>query len=675
MRGLCLGFPSNRPAGHTHPAAACGRARSPAATARSPAIPARSSDGATRGAGPGSTIPAVGGASAAELLNLVGFTTGAVLCAMLLVLVHQGRASADRSDRLPLFTALLGLVWNLGELGDYLLSRLGIAGPESWLSAISFAALATLAAVVVHSVARDVRGGRWLIAVAYACSVAATVLQVRTLALGNARPSALAFTLLTVAFGSLVVPLAVLTRSQTNGRRALWMLALSLFAVSANHLGHFHDDAGGWLAELVGHQAVLPLAFAILYQEYRFALADLFLKRALTLLTLVGTAVAAYAALAALPPGPLAVGALVAAWVATAVAYPWLRHATSRFVDSALLGRQDFSELRTQLAHHLQQCDTVEGVLERTAALAATAMNADRGWCDPAPDPPPAGRVVSTEIEIATTETPRFVLRLGQLLGGRRLLSDDRAFLEQAAMLAARRVDAVRLMLERFDQRLREEEIERLAAEAELRALRAQINPHFLFNALTTIGYLIESAPPRALKTLLRLTSLLRAVLKSDGEMTTLGREIELVEHYLDIEKARFEERLQTHVEVPPGLRTLPVPTLMVQPLVENAVKHGIAPSVRGGEVTVSARLDGAGDAQQLVVTIRNTGAPLGDPAAPQSTRVGLHNVERRLAGHYGGAATLTLCASGGVTTAEVRLPAKTGATTSQTDLARRAAG
>ena len=501
----------------------------------------------------------VGGTSATELLNLVGFTTGAALCAMLLVLVRQARASADRSDRLPLFTAILGLVWNLGELGDYLLSRLVVSGPESWLSAISFAALATLAAVVVHSVARDVRGGRWLIGVAYACSAAATVLQLRTLALGSGRPSAAAFTLLTVAFGALVVPLAVLTRTQTNGRRALWVLALSLFAVSANHLGHFHDDAGGWLAELVGHQAVLPLAFAILYQEYRFALADLFLKRALTLLTLVATAVGTYTAIAALPPGPVAVGALVAAWVATAIGYPGLRHGISRFVDSALLGREDFADLRGQFSQRLQACDTVEDVLEQTAAVAATAMNVERAWCVPTTEPQATDTMVSAALEIATTEAPRFVLHLGPLVGGRRLLSDDRGFLEQVALLAARRIDAIRLMLERFDQRLREEEIERLATEAELRALRAQINPHFLFNALTTIGYLIESAPPRALKTLLRLTALLRAVLKSDGEMTTLGREIEMVEHYLDIEKERFEERLQVHLDVAPSLRTLAV--------------------------------------------------------------------------------------------------------------------
>ena len=152
----------------------------------------------------------------------------------------------------------------------------------------------------------------------------------------------------------------------------------------------------------------------------------------------------------------------------------------------------------------------------------------------------------------------------------------------------------------------------KLATEAELRALRAQINPHFLFNALTTLGYLIQTAPERALQTLLRLTSLLRAVLRSEGEHTTLGRELEVVESYLDIERARFEHRLRVAIDVPASLRGVRVPPLILQPVVENAVKHGISPQRLGGEVTVRARAEpapGTPGATELVLVIEDTGA------------------------------------------------------------------
>ena len=527
-----------------------------------------------------------------------------------------------------------GLVWNLGEIADYLLSRAGVHGPEPWLNVTSFAALAALAAVVVHSVARGVRHGRAITIAAYAGAVAAIAVHLRAVAGGDPRPSPAAFGMLTIAVGLISVPLAVATRTQTNGRRALWMLALALFAVSANHVGHFHDEAGGWLAEILGHQAVLPLAFAILYQEYPFALADLFLKRALALLAVVALAMAAYAATTSLPPGPLAAAVLIGAWVITAMVYPSLRRAVSAFVDTALLRREDYGRLRAELALAIAAAENVDAVLDCTAAVVGRAMNARQvWWADPA-DASPSDARVTTEIAVPVSEAPGFVLRIGDLAGGRRLLSDDRVFLDAAALTAARRIDAIRWSLERFDQRIRQEEMERLAAEAELRALRAQINPHFLFNALTTIGYLIETAPPRAVKTLQRLTSLLRSVLRSEGELTTLGREMELVEHYLAIERERFEERLDVAVDVPAALRPLPVPCLLVQPLVENAVKHGIARAVHGGEVRVEARLDGSSGTQMLVLSVRNTGAPLAADDRPGG--VGLTNVERRLAGHYG---------------------------------------
>src|SRR5438552_5073930 len=149
--------------------------------------------------------------------------------------------------------------------------------------------------------------------------------------------------------------------------------------------------------------------------------------------------------------------------------------------------------------------------------------------------------------------------------------------LERAALLIARGVDAIRSAQERYLHDVHEQEMRKLAAEAELRALRAQVNPHFLFNALTTIGYLIQTSPERALETLMRLSGLLRGVLKSGEEFVTIGEELDLIEAYLDIERARFEDRLRIYIDVPWELRQLRIPALVIQPLVENAIKHGIS--------------------------------------------------------------------------------------------------
>ena len=178
------------------------------------------------------------------------------------------------------------------------------------LAALSFPALGLLAAVVVQSVARTIPRGAVITAGAYASAVAASVLHFQTVVTGDPSSSALAFTLLTVSFSVTIVALAALTRRQPNGPRALWMLALALFAVSATHLGRVHGPESNWVIELAGHHAAIPLAFAILYQDYRFALADLFLKQALTLLVLVALAVGGYSLVAAGEARSLAVGAL-----------------------------------------------------------------------------------------------------------------------------------------------------------------------------------------------------------------------------------------------------------------------------------------------------------------------------------------------------------------------------
>ena len=236
------------------------------------------------------------------------------------------------------------------------------------------------------------------------------------------------------------------------------------------------------------------------------------------------------------------------------------------------------------------------------------------------------------------------------------MLSGDVLMLEALGVIIARRIDAIRLVRERDDRERREQEIAKLAAEAELRALRAQLNPHFLFNALTTIGYLIQTAPPKALRTLMRLTALLRSVLRSEGAFTTLGRELEIVEAYLEIERARFEDRLQVQIDILDELRSMRVPPLLLQPLVENAVKHGVSPQRAGGRVTVRATLDRTGDeAFQLRLTVHDTGMGTTDEVLEQGRRrgVGLQNVQRRLAHQYGAAASLSIRSSPG----RARLP------------------
>jgi hypothetical protein len=593
---------------------------------------------------------------APDLLHVVGYVTGAALYAMLLAMVVRAR----RPDRLMIVTAAFGIAWNLGELLVQGSRRAGTFAAAGWLEAASYSALGALAAVVVHSVTRDPGGvetrswiRRTIPVAAYALAGAAAVLHVMAAATGGIVPSRSGLVLLTAGLVILAPALVLTTRRQGYDRRALWMMALTVFAVSALHLGSPHRSGESFVLELVGHHASIPLAFAILYQDYRFALADLFLKQALTLVALVTVVFAASAAV--LPRGTAtgdSTGLLLALWIGTALLFPLLRHAVSAFVDRFVLNRPDYAAFVERLAAALQASDAEEPLLDRACRLLAPALNAvEVTWSSSATDANRPPR--PTDVAVPTSEAPYYTLAVGPLAGGRRLLSDDEAMLERAAILVARRIDALRLTNERYERVLLEREMRTLATEAELRALRAQVNPHFLFNALTTIGYLIQQAPPRALDTLLRLTTLLRGVLRSEGEFTTLGHERDLLECYLDIECERFEERLQVAIDIPADLRAAPIPSLIVQPLVENAIKHGIAPARAGGRVAVAARRlpDGGG----LRITVHNTGAPL---RAQDRTGVGLPNVERRLACCYGDAARFDLRTDeDGSTLAELVLP------------------
>ncbi len=191
--------------------------------------------------------------------------------------------------------------------------------------------------------------------------------------------------------------------------------------------------------------------------------------------------------------------------------------------------------------------------------------------------------------------------------------------------------------------------------EAELRALRAQINPHFLFNALNSVRALADTNPARAREAVTLLANLLRASLNSSNhEIVPLNRELETVKDYLALERIRFEDRLRVSFEIQPGTGEMSVPPLCLQTLVENAVKHGIAPSVSGGTINVTAQR------VEDVFFLRVVNSPGRLNAPSDSTGLGLRNLSERVRLLFGEAAGVHLFAEEKHrVVAELRLPIK----------------
>lgn len=184
------------------------------------------------------------------------------------------------------------------------------------------------------------------------------------------------------------------------------------------------------------------------------------------------------------------------------------------------------------------------------------------------------------------------------------------------------------------------EAAERTALTARLQALQAQIEPHFLFNTLATLDSLIASDPPRARELLASLNRFLRATLEaSRAQSETLAVQFRVLDSMLAVHAMRLGPRLAYALDLPRDCADLPVPPMLLQPLVENALKHGIQGLVQGGRIDIGARRDG----QDVVLTVTDTGPGFGVTPGTQGAGVGLVNVRERLAALYGERASLTL--------------------------------
>ncbi|MCW5610711.1 MAG: histidine kinase [Rubrivivax sp.] len=212
-----------------------------------------------------------------------------------------------------------------------------------------------------------------------------------------------------------------------------------------------------------------------------------------------------------------------------------------------------------------------------------------------------------------------------------------------------------------FAARSRELHAERRATEAQLRLLQAQIEPHFLFNTLANVAALIDHEPAKAKSTLGAFTDYLRASLgQLRRDEVTLADELALAEAYLRVQGARMEDRLRYTIDAGDEARRAPLLPLLLQPLVENAVLHGVEPALDGGQVRVAARIEG----QALVIEVQDDGpgpaaAPRRPPAgaARGGNGVALANIRERLLQRHGSAATLEVLPAHPGTLARLRLP------------------
>ncbi len=620
--------------------------------------------------------------SVATLINLLGFVTGAVLYAMLLAMVVKVPSRTHKKtsnkiiileNKLLLLTAMLGFFWNISAFSIYGLPSLGVEDKYPFLVAASFTTLGFLPSVVVHLVLSSGKSlknkNRWIASIAYFLSIIAGLMHFYVATINEPIPSHIALHILTIGFGVLTIALLFSTRGQIGWQKAFWVVALAVFAVSALHLSHHKEESYPWWVEMAGHHSALPLVVAILYQDYRFAFADIFLKRTISLVLLVLLVLSSYLLVAPLliiktpnnEPEPLAIGLLLGLWVGTTLFYSHLSSLVNWFVDSVVLKRVNYDELKLKITRLVTQCETPEEVLNEVCQVLTPALTAKEiSW--QVDDVSLSGNSVLTVV-IPTSELPHYQLTISELEAGRRLLSDDLEILESIVLIAARRIDAVRVAHERCKIDLREQEISKLATEAELTALRSQLNPHFLFNALTTLGYLIQTSPDKAFETLMRLTGLLRGVLKrSKGDFASIIDEVDLIKAYLDIEKTRFEERLQVKINCLKELDNLKIPTLLLQPLVENAIKHGISPNKLGGEVSITLEkfYENNSKVEQLIITVQDTGAGVTefDLARGRKKGFGLANIEKRLKCYYGNDAVLKITSQVDIgTTVTVTLP------------------
>jgi hypothetical protein len=522
--------------------------------------------------------------------------------------------------------------------------------------------LSLLPAVLLHIFAGTARSP--LVACGYGLSSVAVAMHFWEIRGNGSTLHEAALLLITVGFLlltlSAVADAAVRGTGQRrlNGARIAGSMCLALFAMSFLHFGAAHTSQA-WSSELIVHHAGIPLALFVLLQDYRFVLLDAFLRflaNALLAALLAGLVIEAAFRLVLVERAvrqPLPEAMLLLSVCLFLVFFAWMRNRVQGLLTHAVFRQGKVANLQARL----RDCpgfDTEEQYLDWAgSAMAAAVRTRDFTIVSQAEADPDAtlhapvvGALVGPDwaeaaVPIRLAQGNSRLVLLGRRQGGQRYLGEDLDALAKAAADIAGKVES-----------LRQEEMTRLVSQAELRALQSQINPHFLFNALNTLYGTIPRESSTARRMVLNLADIFRYFLQSDKTFVTLAEEMQIVRAYLEVEQSRLGDRLAVKIQVDDAALAVAIPVLSIQPLVENAIKHGVAQRTEPGFVRIAATYGRDG----LRVTVENSGAPRGQSVP--GAGVGLENVRRRLAICYGAASDLRIDFQPETAVVELHIPA-----------------
>jgi signal transduction histidine kinase len=409
---------------------------------------------------------------------------------------------------------------------------------------------------------------------------------------------------------------------------------------------------------IVGRATPLVFLVVSVYYENRIEFYDLVIKRGvLLLLSLVLTGVVltlSFGSLSSIPEGAARPWIFAVLLLPVAMFMPWLHDRVGRLLDLWWFGRE-FTPIEA-VKHVLGAMQQAADEPTLIASTESTLSEMFRRRIAIIRGRDSISGQASVVIDIRTlSDDDKVRIAVLNESGSRTMLSEDVALLRSLGGVFGYMLDNVRLQRKRQEQEQLAQELRLQTSRSELKALRAQINPHFLFNALNAIASLIHTDPARADAAVEQLAEFFRYTLRrSEQEWAPVDQELAFARAYLDVEQARFGKRLEYTIHADPATLRAHVPSMLLQTLVENAVKHGISAQRAPGRIAILASsTDG-----RLTLEVRDTGPGLASAASNAAGEsFGLRSVRDRLRGHFGDRASLALLREEDMTVARMAMP------------------